>query len=452
MSVMSRPPAISPDRPLEWNELETLDRLGFRSEAPVLARLIAMLEPPACFGIFGDWGSGKSTMMRAIQGSLEAAGGDKVLAVRFDTWKYDQIQGEELLFALLRAIEVQTNSGAPAWREVRKLALLGGTAGLSTIIRIATAGAVEITESVDTAVKVVDRTIDAYGRWTDAAANAEQSFGKAIAQALKHNDARRLVVFLDDLDRCLPQSITRLLEKLKNMLLAGEVIFVLGADRSAIVDAICGTYGTSRLFGERYLDKITVMSHDLRPHLPFSKYREWLATSDKKFGGTGDHPWGNMALYEALPHDWAGNPRMLKRVVERLCVISSVLDGIKHPSIAVRSHRLEFTGKGFPESRTPNLCMALTEFLVFLRERFPVAFSWYNDELFSTLLTLGRLRQVSTDTSDIKSSESNRVARVLDQTHLAFDSAGHISDILFAHLDAHPVHIRTVYQALGSWL
>ncbi len=48
------------------------DRFGFRDYARVLERRARQAEPPFTIGIFGRWGSGKTSLMRLMESILEA--------------------------------------------------------------------------------------------------------------------------------------------------------------------------------------------------------------------------------------------------------------------------------------------------------------------------------------------------------------------------------------------
>ena len=90
-----------PDRPVERL---SEDQLGFANEVRALARVIALKEPgpPLAVGLFGDWGSGKSSFMKmledAIDQTTEAAARDKtsdnlfvkkVAHIPFNAWVYN---------------------------------------------------------------------------------------------------------------------------------------------------------------------------------------------------------------------------------------------------------------------------------------------------------------------------------------------------------------------------
>jgi hypothetical protein len=78
------------------------DKLGVADEAHAFARVAAAkhVDPPLAFGVFGDWGSGKSFFMRLMQDYVEklarrdvdeAKTGlfhDKIVQIRFNAWHY----------------------------------------------------------------------------------------------------------------------------------------------------------------------------------------------------------------------------------------------------------------------------------------------------------------------------------------------------------------------------
>lgn len=90
-----------PDQPV--GRLEH-DRLGFAEEVRALARVVTLKEPgpPLAVGLFGDWGSGKSSFMNMLEDAIEqtaeqareneAAGQlfvSNVVHIRFNAWVYN---------------------------------------------------------------------------------------------------------------------------------------------------------------------------------------------------------------------------------------------------------------------------------------------------------------------------------------------------------------------------
>ena len=65
-----------------------------------------------------------------------------------------------------------------------------------------------------------------------------RKFQKAFASLLEETKISRLVVFIDELDRCRPDTILETLEAIKLFLFEGKVAFVIGADERHISYAV----------------------------------------------------------------------------------------------------------------------------------------------------------------------------------------------------------------------
>ena len=99
------------DHPIDAAGLDRLDR------ARVAGALCDLLharstETPLVVGVFGDWGTGKTSLMRLLEAKLLAKGkaeGDELLTLWFDAWKYAR-QEQSLWRALL--LKVITDLGS----------------------------------------------------------------------------------------------------------------------------------------------------------------------------------------------------------------------------------------------------------------------------------------------------------------------------------------------------
>src|SRR5262245_30047873 len=88
----------------QWTDREVYgaeqDRLRFDQYSRVLSETVAEADTPLTVGMFGPWGSGKTSLMRLVLEGL-ASQARPPLAVWFNAWRYDQ---EE---ALWRALVIQ---------------------------------------------------------------------------------------------------------------------------------------------------------------------------------------------------------------------------------------------------------------------------------------------------------------------------------------------------------
>jgi predicted KAP-like P-loop ATPase len=60
-------------------------RLGFREYADAFAEIVCGSPPRFAIGIFGSWGSGKTTLMQAIKSRIEDR--EDVIPVWFNAWR-----------------------------------------------------------------------------------------------------------------------------------------------------------------------------------------------------------------------------------------------------------------------------------------------------------------------------------------------------------------------------
>jgi len=124
---------IITDEPMSQSEE---DALRFEGYSIKLAEIIAYSTPQFAVGIFGGWGTGKTTLMRMIEKQLKIRDNGDILVVWFDAWKYEN---EKYLAVVpfIRTIETEVENrvreeskadrlrqvginNAERWNKVRK--------------------------------------------------------------------------------------------------------------------------------------------------------------------------------------------------------------------------------------------------------------------------------------------------------------------------------------------
>lgn len=215
--------------------------LGFDRTARALAQIIIESEPHFAIGIFGGWGSGKTTLMRAIQRQLPV---DSVVATEFNAWRFerepyllvpliDTVRGALDKWSVGRDIHTRRR----VRRATRRIAhvVRGLAAGLSGEVGIP--GAVKIGYEVDKAMDALS-----VGRGPSHPQSlylaAFEELSKAIYEFANGGGATPIVVFIDDLDRCLPSNALEVLESIKLFFDFQGLVFVAGLDEGIVQRAV----------------------------------------------------------------------------------------------------------------------------------------------------------------------------------------------------------------------
>jgi hypothetical protein len=229
----------------------TEDGLGFDDYANILLELIGNFDPksPLTIGIHGRWGSGKTSLMRMVEKRFEDD--TKVKTVWFNAWAYggDEPIGLALLQQIL--IEFQSEEGL---KEKGKT-LLGnvGKLGIDALLRRTTTITFEEAEDLFKNSIGIKRTL-------------RHDFETAIDECLED---RKLVVFIDDLDRCLPEKTIEIFEVIKLFLDVPKCIFVIGVEKEVIEKGIEVRYKSKEqkipISGQDYIEKIIQIPFVLPP-------------------------------------------------------------------------------------------------------------------------------------------------------------------------------------------
>jgi hypothetical protein len=259
--------------------------LGFDRTALALKEIIEVSKPQFVVGIFGTWGSGKTTLMREIERRLDPA---KAITIQFSAWRYEK--EPNLVIPLLDVVRERLLQWAEQNQPLRESALktastIGSAiysllAGLS--FKVGLPNALEISykanESLSQARDFAER---------EKAARVPRSFyhaafsalGDSFREFLGSGKPDRIVVFVDDLDRCLPQGALEVLEAMKLFFDLEGFIFVVGLDQGVVErsidikyrsDALPGTTAQSnaetvQIRGADYIKKIFQVPFSVAP-------------------------------------------------------------------------------------------------------------------------------------------------------------------------------------------
>lgn len=225
---------------------------------PVKAKATQIMEcdAPQTFGIHGDWGAGKTSFLRQLRYHLDGMkegcngaapqdlpGGQyeaRAVTIWFDAWRYQHESAP--VIALLQEIRRQFGTWAKAKNKAAKLTDVAVRSVLNSLDDIAKLLKLE-------AVPLNPKGVQEVGeRWekdhlesrlgVDTIQDYLESAVATVLEKLLGASDGRIVVFIDDLDRCSSDAAFRLLEGLKVYLGLRNCVFVLGMNQQLVVDAI----------------------------------------------------------------------------------------------------------------------------------------------------------------------------------------------------------------------
>ncbi|MDP7097515.1 MAG: P-loop NTPase fold protein [Rhodospirillales bacterium] len=288
----------------------------------------AETETPMACAVYGTWGSGKTSAMRWLEGRLaewnaygDAAEGAKKFIVHscwFYPWKYqspEEVWRGLISVVILACLEFPMNSSKRLLREAKDLSRFVGK-GLTSVL----AG---VTFPMGSGFKFSLKGIkDLPGQAHDyihpeaAYLNEfEAAFRKWVEDSLGEDE--RLVIFIDDLDRCMPRIALQVLEALKLYLDIPNLIFVVGVDREVVDGLVIDHYdkmGIDKEKAKDYLAKMFQVYVTLAPTEPqMEGFLESIVENNAAWREIEDETARN--VFQKVIGNLAGrSPRELKRL------------------------------------------------------------------------------------------------------------------------------------------
>lgn len=271
-----------------WSDnVTSVDLLGFEYLSKAARRLIlnAALHPTT-IGVFGLWGSGKSCLAGMLRKSLENEPG--VLCIEFNAWTYEGFEDAKsalmgtILERLLEEKKLPAKTKGLFLKllhavDVRRLIKLASKVGAPVAMAAAASPDPAMAGPAMAAAATVAAstiTVEEVAGVLKPAENAEsprkdmREFRDDFEKLLKEADLSTLVVFIDDLDRCLPDTVVEVLEAIRLFLSTPKTVFVVCADERLVRSAVRRRFpqqpGDDFDVANEYLEKL--VQHPLRIH------------------------------------------------------------------------------------------------------------------------------------------------------------------------------------------
>jgi hypothetical protein len=231
------------------DEPATRDALNRTPFADALANLAVLCDTPLVVGLYGDWGSGKTTLMRLVQERLDVS---KTRSVWFDAWQHqmDETPAVAMLHAAVDEFGLD--------EECRKLLTVVAACLGSLFLKKATG------INVDELDKLGRRYEEERFQVRETRVRLHRHFQKLIEKARGPSD-RRIVFFVDDLDRCSAENTVKILESLKLYLNLPGCVYFLAVDRTTLEQSVQSRHAELGSTHVDYLDKIIQLPITLPP-------------------------------------------------------------------------------------------------------------------------------------------------------------------------------------------
>ena len=259
-----------------WSDTESKeDYLNFGEVSQIVTEILeteAML--PVSIGVFGNWGAGKSSLLNLIEQQIKP---DEWIIIKFDAWLYQGF--DDARAALLETIAshlIQAAKDEETILQKSKNLLLGLMAeGAALAAGVPTFGL--ISKTFETAKESLDgvqneteskQIVEVGKNLVDSGKNLIKpkekqtppqqidEFRKEYGEILQ-DLGKKLVIVIDNLDRCLPANAIQTLEAIRLFLFLNRTAFIIAADEEMIRHSVAEHYkDLSYRHQIDYLDKL----------------------------------------------------------------------------------------------------------------------------------------------------------------------------------------------------
>ena len=232
------------------------DALGRKDLEPPLTQFVTQSSGSFVLALDASWGSGKTTFLEMWQVKLKQEGH---ICMYLNAWQNDFVPDPliAIIGELTKAIKEFANQSGETGVDLKKQMEKTRQFSQSLLkrllpvgIKIATHGLLDIGE---TAIEktIADATssggedlINNYENGKFEINDFRKALGDLANQVASLNPSAKVVIIIDELDRCRPTYAIELLERVKHLFDASGVVFILGIDRSQLNHSIRSLYGS----------------------------------------------------------------------------------------------------------------------------------------------------------------------------------------------------------------
>lgn len=262
------------------------DALNRRPSVEALSLLVDKLEGPFVLAIDSPWGTGKTTFVRLLMSDLKSKG---YACLYFNAWATDFSTDPLVAFLgelqALVSTDVKNDSAfAKHFQKAKKIATLLAKKAIPMAGKVATGGVLDLDSFTEKSIaEYVEGSItDAIDAYTAERALIEEfriSLGDAIKKLDSDGKKSKIIIFVDEMDRCRPTYAVDLLERIKHLFNIDNVVFVLSLDKQQLHTSLGAVYGQD-IHSDEYLRRFI----DLEYLLPRPDTKAFAKSLFDRFG------------------------------------------------------------------------------------------------------------------------------------------------------------------------
>jgi len=308
-----------------------LDTLNLIPYAEVLRDFIHACETPLTIGIRGDWGVGRTSLMNMLRGSGD--GGQSGLldakhckAISFDSWPFAQFdQNDHMGMACLFTLTEKL--GAALVNES-----LINTGDLDACLKGAKQRLSSSMQRIRNLSVTVSGDHDEEVSQTDISSQMlifRSEFAALVSLWTQSHAERRIVMFIDDLDRIHPARALELLETVKNFVDVPGCVFVMALDYEVVQRGMLEKLGQDlqKTSGKALFDKMIQLPFIV----PTTSYRldDYIVDLLQKAGmfcvkKVSLDAESRQFFHDITLYTVGRNPRSIKRVINQMNLLERI--------------------------------------------------------------------------------------------------------------------------------
>ena len=296
------------------------DHLDISVHTKSLIRFIRETNTPITIGIQGEWGSGKTSLLNSIYHDFSS--NQECKQIWINSWEYSLLSSpEEALLQILNKIIddlLESDNDVERKTKIKE----GAERLFKGALRIG-AGAVGGVAASNVAKELL-------GSSDQSISQLREQLTKLVDEisARDTNPFKKIIIYVDDLDRIEPKNAVAILELLKNIFSIPHCVFILAIDYQVVVKGLEYKFGKQTPENEwefrAFFDKIIQLPFMMpMGQYNIGKYVNHLLT---EVGFVGEEGLEDQDVSEVILRTIGGNPRSIKRLVNNVSLIQIITE------------------------------------------------------------------------------------------------------------------------------